>query len=260
MENELERMALEAMDRFITTFNSRSPKEWSLSLQYPHVRVSARMDPNITMTAEEYASGIDFERLISMGWDYSQWDSKEILHLSDNKAHGAGQYSRFNAQGEKYWTNQVAYIITRVNNNWGIQARFGIDFSRKTSMDTDKVESIAAEVIQKFIKAANERDQVTQVGLINFPYLEINPGGVNRCANAEEFNMQERPPRPDANFEWYRIKPGRAKIIQKSNISANATVELSYFDAADSILLSSQAVYLLTLKEEHWGIHAVSVL
>ena len=56
MANELEKMALEAMDRFMETFNSRSPEDWSLSLQYPHVRVSARVDPRIAMTAEEYAA------------------------------------------------------------------------------------------------------------------------------------------------------------------------------------------------------------
>ena len=41
---------------------------------------------------------------------------------------------------------------------------------------------------------------------------------------------------------------------------ADATVELSYFDKEDTLLLSSRAVYLFTLREGHWGIHAVSVL
>jgi hypothetical protein len=154
----------------------------------------------------------------------------------------------------------VVYIITRINEGWGIQARFGIDFSRETSTDADKVESIAEEVIQKFIEAANKRDQVTQAGLINFPYLEIGAGAVNTCANADEFYKEERPPRPDTGVKWHRIIPDRVQVIQKSNISANVIVELSYLDSDDNILLSSQAVCLLTLKEGHWGIHAVSVL
>ena len=114
--------------------------------------------------------------------------------------------------------------------------------------------------IQDFIKAANDRDPMTQAGLINFPYLEIDVGEVDTCADADEFGARERPPRPDAHFEWREIRLERVKVIQKSNISANVGVDLHYLDADHHILLSTQAVYLLTLKQGHWGIHAVSVL
>lgn len=260
MTNELESMALEAMDKFMATFNSRNPKDWSLSLQYPHVRPSARRDPVITMSAEEYAAGVDFQRPVSMGWDHSEWDSKEIVHLSDHKAHGAGQYSRYNAQGEKFWTNQVVYIITKVNDNWGIQARFGLDFSRESSRDMDEIEPVVTTLIKEFVDAANDRNNDRQADLINFPYLEIDPGLVNACETKEEFGKRERPPRPETASECKRIRIDRVEVIQISNIAANVNVEVGYLDSDEKILSSSQGIYMLTLKEGHWGIHAVSVM
>lgn len=260
MTNELESTVFKAMDKFMATFNSRDPKEWSLSLQYPHVRPSARQDPVITMSAEEYAAGVNFQRPVSMGWDHSEWDSKEIVHLSDHKAHGAGQYSRYNAQGEKFWTNQVVYIITRVNDNWGIQARLGLDFSRESSRDTDEVEPVVTNLIKEFIDAANDRNTDRQADLINFPYLEIDPGLVNTCETKEEFAKRERPPRPETAFECKRISIDRVDVIQISNIAANVSLESSYLDSNQKILSSSLGIYMLTLKDGHWGIHAVSVI
>lgn len=260
MTNDLESMALKAMDKFMATFNSRNPKEWSLSLQYPHVRLSVRRDPVITMSAEEYAAGFDFQRPVSMGWDHSEWDSKEIVHLSDHKAHGAGQYSRYNAQGEKFWTNQVVYIITKVNDNWGIQARLGLDFSRESSMDTDEVEPVVTNLIKEFLDAASDGNTDRQADLINFPYLEIDPGLVNTCETKEEFGKRERPPQPETAFECKRISIDRVEVIQISNIAANVSVESSYLDSDQKILSSSQGIYMLTLKDGHWGIHTVSVI
>ena len=260
MTNELESMALKAMDKFMATFNSRNPKEWSLSLQYPHVRPSVRRDPVITMSAEEYADGFDFQRPVSMGWDHSEWDSREIVHLSDRKAHGAGQYSRYNAQGEKFWTNQVVYIITKVNDNWGIKARLGLDFSRESSRDTDEIEPVVTTLIKEFIDAANDRNNDRQADLINFPYLEIDPGLVNTCETKEDFGKRERPPQPETALEWHQIRLDRVEVIQISNIAANLSVEVSYLDSVEKSLASSQGIYMLTLKEGHWGVHAVSVM
>ncbi|MEE9516357.1 MAG: hypothetical protein V3V52_04600, partial [Candidatus Adiutricales bacterium] len=189
-----------------------------------------------------------------------EWDSKEIVHLSDHKAHGAGQYSRYNAQGEKFWTNQVVYIITNVNDNWGIQARFGLDFSRESSMDTDEIEPVVTTLIKEFVDAANDRNNDRQADLINFPYLEIDPGLVNACETKEEFGKRERPPRPETASECKRIRIDRVEVIQISNIAANVNVEVGYLDSDEKILSSSQGIYMLTLKEGHWGIHAVSVM
>jgi hypothetical protein len=260
MKNDIELQALEAMERFITTFNSRSARDWSESLQYPHVRPSARRDPRIFQTAEEYAAGLNFDRLIRMGWDHSEWDSKEVLHISDNKVHAAGQYTRHTAEGEKIMTNIVTYIITMINGTWGIQSRFGIDRFDESTENMDEVDSLVSKVIEDSVSATNAKDCENLSDLLNYPFLEIDTGVVKKWNSPQEFCKQEHWPPVSIDTGWHHCDLDSVKVIQKSTIAVNVAVEMRHYDEDNMVISTSQAIYYLTLKEQHWGIQALSII
>jgi len=260
MKNDVGIKALEAMERFITTFNTRNTKDWSESLQYPHVRPSAWRDPRIFQTAEEYAAGVNFDRPIRMGWDHSEWDYKEVLHVSNNKVHAAGQYTRYTAEGEKIMTNDVTYIITRGNDNWGIQSRFGIDLVDESTSNIDEVDSLASKVIEDYVAATNEGDCENLAVLLNYPSLEVDTGIVNAWKSAQEFCQQDHWMPMCVDAGWHHSDLDSVKVIQKSTIAANVAVEMSHYDAENRIIATSQAIYFLTFKEQHWGIQARSTI
>jgi hypothetical protein len=260
MKNDIEIKALEAMERFITTFNSRNAKDWSESLQYPHVRPSARRDPIIFQTAEEYAAGVNFDRPIRMGWDHSEWDSKEVLHVSPNKVHAAGQYTRYTAEGEKIMSNIVTYIITMINGTWGIQARFGIDFFEESTENVAEVDSLVSKIVEDSVSATNAKDCENLADLLNYPFLEIDTGVVNTWESPQEFCRQDHWIPTSLDAGWHHCELRSAKVIQKSTIAVNVAVEMSHYDEEKSVISASQAIYFLTFKEQHWGIQALSVI
>ena len=125
----LEDIGLTAVDNFITTWNSREPANWASSLNYPHVRPSPMGPITISPSAEAYAGNVNYERVINTGWDHSEWDYKHVVHTGMDKIHVAGQWTRVNAQGDPILTIPVTYIVTNVDDHWGIQARFGCDYA-----------------------------------------------------------------------------------------------------------------------------------
>ncbi len=62
-----EELALDAVENFIQTFNSRNPSLWAASLHYPHVRPSPRSSQRVTESAEQYGEGVDCERTVAAG-------------------------------------------------------------------------------------------------------------------------------------------------------------------------------------------------
>jgi hypothetical protein len=260
MKNDVEIKALEAMDRFITTFNSRNAKDWSESLQYPHVRPSAWRDPIIAQTAEEYAAGVNYDRPIRMGWDHSEWDYKEVLHVSDSKVHAAGQYTRYTAEGEKIMTNDVTYIITRINDTWGIQSRFGIDLFDESTSNIDEVDSLASKVIEGSVSATNAKDCENLADLLNYPSLEIDTGVVKTWNSPQEFCQQDHWMPMSIDTGWHHCDLDSVKVIQKSTIAVNMEVEMSHYNEENRIIATSQSIYFLTFKEQHWGIQARSTI
>lgn len=117
-----------ALDRFIETFNSRDADAWAASLSYPHVRVSPLAgDGASSTTPADYAAAVSYDAPDAMGWHHSAWDTKEILAVSTDKIHASAQWCRYDVDGRRILPNNVSYVITKVDDGWGVQARFGVD-------------------------------------------------------------------------------------------------------------------------------------
>ncbi|MBD3646962.1 MAG: hypothetical protein HUJ31_05790, partial [Pseudomonadales bacterium] len=187
MNDKLEQTGLDAVDRFIDTWNSRDAEKWADSLNFPHVRPSPFGPIEVAGDSEEYVSRVDFSRVVETGWDHSEWDYKHVIHTSPTKIHVAGQWSRYTEGGEVILTTPIVYIVTLVDGKWGIQSRFGSDYAGDD--DTTGMETRAINLIEDFINNANNRNTKACAELLNYPHYNIGVGDLIGTTSAAEFTL-----------------------------------------------------------------------
>jgi hypothetical protein len=243
--DSLEEIGLAAVDRFITTWNSRDPVAWAASLKFPHVRPSPFGEILVAKDSDEYVSRVDFDRVVATGWDHSEWDYRQVFQVSPSKIHVVGQWSRFNADGEKILTNPVVYVVTHVDGAWGIQSRFGADFAGDE--DTTSMESRAFKLIELFAIHANNRNRDAAASVLNFPHFLIGNGEVTETTGAEDFSLPEG-----------TIKLDSMLALQTGRRSCNVGVDVTF--EREQGVQSLQGVINVTEREDHLGIQAWSFL
>ncbi|XOV87948.1 MAG: hypothetical protein ACFHX7_23825 [Pseudomonadota bacterium] len=238
---DLKQTGLDAVDKFITTWNSRDPVLWASSLNFPHVRPAPRGPVQIAETAEDYIARVDYNRVIATGWDHSEWDYRQVLHTSPRKIHVVGQWCRYNKAGENILTNPVVYIVTRMADKWGIQSRFSADFAGDE--DTSGMESRCFKHIESFVSTVNARNREASAELINYPHYAIDPGLVTATPSAADFSLPAGGITIDALV-----------ALQTGKRSMNAAMDFSLDGKA------YQAVINLSDDNGHLGIQAWSLL
>lgn len=249
---------LEATDRFMSTFNTRDPRAWADSLNYPHVRPAARGGDNFALSAEEYAAGVDYSRITEADWDHSEWESKEVIHAQGDKAHVAGRYSRINTEGKKLWTNQVTYVATEVDGTWGIQARFPAGFTGAPESDLAESEAAARRALDDFMAAFNARDAKAWAMTLNYPHVRVASGAVRLWDTPKEYASGFRFEDFIAHTGWHRSEWGSVRVLQCGAEGVNAAVVFNRFDEAGDTISTYDALYLVTKQDGHWGIRARS--
>ncbi len=96
MSEEIREAALAAYWRFFESFNTREGDKFADSLHFPHLRVSARgSTPRIVPNPEQHSQGATWERMLASGWDHTVGAEPEVLHLSPDKVHIKGGWTRY---------------------------------------------------------------------------------------------------------------------------------------------------------------------
>ena len=72
--------ALNTLESFMDTFNSKDMKVWSETLNYPHVRLASG-EVTVWDTKEDYAAIDIFDKLEAIGWHHSAW-AVSYTHLT----------------------------------------------------------------------------------------------------------------------------------------------------------------------------------
>ena len=118
---------LDAYFNFFASFNTRDAWQFSSALQYPHVRLSSHSEPVIYADTEAHALRTSWDRFIEAGWDHTEGMEPTVIHSSDDKYHIQGGWNRIKPNGDTLLTNRVTYVVTKIDENWGIQCRYGTD-------------------------------------------------------------------------------------------------------------------------------------
>ena len=114
--------AMQVLDSFMYSFNARDMEGWSDTLNYPHVRLAGG-NVSVWETKEDYSAMQVFDRLEATGCDHSDWVSREVVLVSENKVHISTVFQRFNKENKQMKKYQSLYIVTNNEGHWGVQAR-----------------------------------------------------------------------------------------------------------------------------------------
>ena len=249
--------ALEALDRYLEGWNSRHPASFAATLSYPHTRQA----PNSTASglwrsAEEYAAGIDYPRVIATGWDHTQWDAKEVVHASGTKVHVAGRWSRVDADDSTIRTAQVTYVVTDVDGRWGVHARFAAG-PPVSEADGRRSRQAAIRVVEAYMDAVNERDPHAFAATLNYPHYRVAGGSIQVWEHSEVL-AETMSFKGLARTGWHRSEWDSVTPIQVSRNGVNVALELSRYDADGAKIASFHTLYLVTRQDDRWGIKARS--
>lgn len=246
MKQDLEQIGLDAVDRFLDTWNSRDATLWAASLNYPHVRPSPFGPIVVSKDAAEYISNVDYDRVLATGWDHSEWDYRQVIHTSLKKIHVVGQWSRYDVKGNVIHTNPIVYIVTKVENSWGIQSRFGSDYA-DDEFDTSGLETRSFKLIADFCSSFNSDSSEACAELLNYPHYAIGVGRLSEHLEPGQFDIT-------AN----QMEVESLLALQTGKKSLNAGLEITMQGDAGS--QTYQAVVNITLRDDHLGIQGWSLL
>ena len=114
--------ALGVLDEFMAAFNEENVERWSNTLHYPHVRFASGT-VTVFQDASNFRARPAFERLRATGWRRSAWISRTPTLVSDQKVHLETVFERYNEAGDAIGQYRSLYIVTKIKDTWGIQAR-----------------------------------------------------------------------------------------------------------------------------------------
>ena len=246
MTQDLEQIGLDALDRFLNTWNARDPRLWAASLNYPHVRPSPFGPIVVSKDAAEYASRVDFDRVVKTGWDHSEWDYRQVVHTSQKKIHVAGQWSRYDVEGKVIHTNPIVYIVTSVDGSWGIQSRFGADYA-DDDYDTSGLETRAFNLVDDFANHFNNDNVEACAELLNYPHYGIGVGQLSEHLEPGQFSITASSMTVDSLV-----------ALQTGKQSLNAGLDITMQRGSGS--QAFQAVVNITVRNDHLGIQGWSIL
>ena len=253
--DRLGRLGLAALDRFQDTWNTRDVAVWSSSLHFPHVRPSAA-EFDVFSTADDYIRARQdvFKNVLALGWHRSQWDSRQVLHVSEDKMHIAGQYSRRREAGERISTQQVTYIVTRHDGRWGIQSRFGtgtVEAGDNALADAGS----ARDAVRRYFRALNSLDPEALADTIHLPHVRLSQSGLEYWRDREAFLAGTEPGRQRT---WSRIELERSEPIQSGANGTNLLIRYNRLNAEGETLSTYDAVFLVTQRDSKWAVQARS--
>src|SRR4249919_400124 len=103
-------LALQALDRYLETWNSRDAERWATSLNFPHVRPGPGPF-ELFRTPAQYVASVNFAQTLATGWHHSEWTTRRVLQLGVDKVHVAGSWLRYTEDGRQMVGTSVTYIV-----------------------------------------------------------------------------------------------------------------------------------------------------
>ena len=249
-----ERAALAAMDAYLETWNTRSLDIWATSLHFPHVRPGPGRF-RMTRSPGEYRDTVDFAQTLATGWHRSQWDSRRVLHVGEDKVHIAGQYTRYTINGEKIWSAIITYIVTRQGEHWGTQARFAAGRAALGSAEKAEHSAGAETAIRDYFDTLNTFDPDRWAETMHYPQVRVAGGTARLWETAEALKAGREPGRMRA---WHRTRVESIEPVQVGENGVNAIVRYHLQNPLGHALSTVDAVFLVTRRNGVWKVQARS--
>jgi len=248
--------ALQALDRYLETWNSRDPKLWATSLHFPHVRPGAGAF-NVTQTPEQYAAGVNYAQTISTGWHHSEWISREVLQVGFDKIHAAGQWQRYSEDGKALATNIVTYVITQQADGWRVQSRFAAGDGSLDAAGMEKNRAAAMTALNQFLTAWNSHDMKALTAAVHYPQVRLADNILEVWQNADTFAAGTELSRQRT---WYQTRIDQSRVVQIGPNGVNIVASLSKLDRSGKVQARDEGLFLVTLRDGVWKVQARSLM
>jgi hypothetical protein len=249
--------AMQALDRYLETWNSRDPRRWAASLHFPHIRPGPGPF-ELATTPEEYAAGVDFQQTLATGWHHSEWTTRRVVHVGFNKVHIAGAWQRYTAEGRPLTGSAISYVVTNQGGRWGVLSRFAAGPTGIAAGEAATNSADGRAAVEAYFRAWNSHDPQALSSAVHFPHVRIDgEGAVEVSMTAEAFLAGSEPGRQRT---WHETRVDHAEVIQVSTNGVNIAVNYSRLGRAGDTLSWSEAILLAVRRENQWKIQAVSTM
>ena len=102
------------MDAHVAALNARDDEALFLTMHTPHVRISTAgiaIYPTLDDLRTSYLR--EFSERAGSDWDHTVFESKDVIHSSENKAHVFLQFTRYDNSGNNIGTFRSLWIRIR---------------------------------------------------------------------------------------------------------------------------------------------------
>ena len=248
------KIGLACLDRFQDTWNTRDTRQFVKAFNFPHVRPSPT-DFGVRWTPEDYvaASKDSYNVALSQGWHRSQWDRREVLHVSPDKMHFAGQYVRLREDGSRIRTGRMTYIVTRQGERWAIQSRFSTQQAPEGSKREG--EDLAKQAVEAYFEAFNSLDLERWADSMHYPQVRLSASGLGFWKTRQDFLDGPEMGRQRTHHQT------RLDIVEPYQVGAkgvNVKVRYTRLNSEKEDLSTYDAIYLVTNRDGNWAVQARS--
>ncbi len=261
-ENALrEDFALQALDRYLETWNTRDPKRWATSIAFPHVRPGAG-GFEVFLDEQQYVAAQNFDAVLAQGWRYTRWDKRQVLQTGLKKVHAAGWWRRYREDGSTLATSQICYIIVPTNGrpdgDWRIQSRFATGRTDQVTPEEQARNLVSARAaLDAYTAAFDSQDPERLATAVHYPHVRHGDGRLEWWTTKAAYLAGPEPGRARA---WAGT---RLRNIRDVGISINGVSFTLVYDrlGADGLVQASyDALYLVTTAENDpaWKVRAIS--
>ena len=249
-------LAIQALDRYLETWNSRDPERWATSLNFPHVRPGPGAF-ELFKTPAQYAASVDFAQTLATGWHHSEWTTRRVLQVGSDKVHVAGSWLRYTADGKEMVGTNVTYVITDHGGKWGVLSRFAAGPTGLDAAAAAANGAAARQTIDAYVRAWNSHDPNALVAAMHLPFVRIGDGALEVWNTAGDFLASSEPGRQRT---WYETRIDQADIAQVSANGVNVAATYSRRDRQGQLLSKSEAVILVVRRNDVWRVQALSTM
>ncbi len=119
------RAAMQVTDDFMTTFNARDAAAHAATLVYPHVRLAGgrvRIWKDVGEATRDMTAAIA-ALSDQLGWSFSEWDRREVIHAGEGKVHLDVAFTRYREDRSVIAHHDAVYVIELVEGGWGVRCR-----------------------------------------------------------------------------------------------------------------------------------------
>lgn len=242
---------------FLDTFNARDAAGWAGVNHWPHARISAaapdsaahwRPPTRIFTDADQYLAAPLWDELEASGWARSESAPPQIVQSSNLKAHIAGGWTRYDADGKPMASNRVVYVATRTDEGWGLQAQLKTD-SFVDGRDYSATEADVVSAVESTLELLGSREIDAYAEALDYPFTLVGPPGVViQIASAPEMAAAMR----SVGDDRLDVPPGSVRIVNCGDSGANVTFRVEREGE------SQDALALVGLRDGVWRMLAIS--